>query len=132
MKSNSSTISLDVLARFLRELSIPRDAFVEFAEQENIPLGNFFGDINEQKAKLCELRQEFKKTIEKASKQGGVLAGFRCLPENLLLIVKIMDPLNNLSGRSEDEKRLRILEKLVEIMRRHIRIREETALNKSA
>jgi len=132
MKSNGSTISLDVLAKFLRELSIPADAFVEFAEQENIPLRNFFGNIDEQKAALSELRQEFKKTVEKAGKKGEVFAGFRYIPGDLLLIVKIMDPITNLSGRSEDEKRLSILKKLVEIMQRHIRIREDTALSRSA
>lgn len=109
---------------------VPLKSLIEFMQRSGIPFDRLDGDIAAQKWILCHKTAEFKKMIEKARKRSGVLSGFKGLSDALLDVMKNLDPLDNLSGVSEDRRRAQIFEKLVEAMKCHIRLRGLIATSK--
>ena len=109
---------------------VPLKNLFEFMRKHKISLDGFNGDINAQKWILCQQTSEFKKMIEKARKHSGVLSGFKGLPNAILDVVRNLDPLDNLSGASEDRQRAVIFKKLIEVMERHIILRGRIATSK--
>lgn len=109
---------------------IPLKNLFEFMREHKLSLDGFDGDICAQKYILCQQTSEFKKMIEKARKRSGVLAGFKGLPNALLDVARNLDPLDNLSGVSEDRQRAVIFKKLIEVMERHIILRGRIATSK--
>jgi len=118
-----------VQSRYQRQTTrrIPLRSLMEFMIEHDIPYDDF---VDAQKWILCQTTQEFKKMLEKARKRSGVLSGFGGLVNGMLDVVRNLDPLTNLSGLSEDRRRIAIFEKMVEVMKQHVRVRCKIAKSK--
>jgi len=121
-------VSLALVEKFLRFHAIPRKAFEEFAETQGVSLMHFFGSVEEQRESLEKMSKDFKRIMARERKPEGVFSGFGSLPDELLKIIDGMGDTEDLKGRSEDKKRMQILERELAIMLRHLRLSRQIAL----
>jgi len=98
----------------------------EFMIANGIPLSGFDGEFDKLNGDACAHRfilkhrkAELRALIEQEGKRGGVFCGFKGLSSALAEVLRSMEPLDNLSGASEDRKRMLILEELTRVMTCH-------------
>lgn len=104
---------------------------IEFMKRHKIGFDGFDGDVHAQKFILNQRIAELKRIISQAGERGGVFFGFKGLPNALLDVIRVMDPLDNLSGASEDRKRAAIFRRIADTMACHIRVRGRVVRSKS-
>jgi hypothetical protein len=96
----------------------------EFMKAREIPFNGFDGDVCAQKWILDHLTLELREMLHYSKKRSGVFnRGNNGLANGLLHLIDNLDPLDKLTGTSEDRQRLVILKKLIEVMARHIELR---------
>lgn len=110
----------------------------DFMIANGIPLSGFDGEFDRLNGDACpkkfilkHRKAELRALIEREGKQGGVFCGFKGLSSSLIEVLSAMEPLDNLSGASEDRKRMLILEELIQVMTCHRKLQNRIVRVKS-
>lgn len=115
-----------VQSRYNRQSTrrISLEELFEFMKENEIPFDGLNHDICAQKWILGQMTTELREMLNCSKRRSGVFhRGNNGLANGLLHLIDNLDPLDQLSGTSEDRQRLVILKKLTEVMARHIELR---------
>lgn len=81
------------------------------------------GGIRARKWLLARKTERFVELVKEETLLSGVLRDLRPLAGGILMMVKNLDPLDEMTGVSEDKKRIEVLRQLIDLMDRHVKLR---------